>query len=144
MTDVQLIFDALPPPIKAENYDALCQGINPKNEIRDVKSLNHGSCRTIQIYILELNRPVWKEKIQGVEKKWCDLPLKFHTCGRCFEGQVFVSCFVLLFFRILGGFFHPTVSARQWHFGSFLISSDRIPNFPETPFLSGKDSEHSS
>lgn len=69
MTDVQLIFDALPPPIKTENYDALCQGINPKNEIRDVKCLNHGSCRTIQIYILELNRPVWKEKIQGVEKK---------------------------------------------------------------------------
>jgi len=37
MTDVQLTFDALPPPTTTENYDALCQGIHPKNEIRDVK-----------------------------------------------------------------------------------------------------------
>lgn len=37
MTDVQLIFDALPPPTTSENYDALCQGIYPPNEIKVVK-----------------------------------------------------------------------------------------------------------
>lgn len=70
MTDVQLILDALPPPIKTENCDALCQGINPKNEIRTVKCQNYGFCKTFKIYILELNRSVWSENTWGVEKKW--------------------------------------------------------------------------
>lgn len=69
MTDVQLIFDALPPLTKTENYHALYQGIHPQNEIRDVKCLNHGCCKTLKIHSLEVDKFVWSQNIQGVELK---------------------------------------------------------------------------
>lgn len=56
MTDVQLIFDALPSLIKTENYDALYQVIHSKNEISDMKCLNHSSCKTLKENMQFLNK----------------------------------------------------------------------------------------
>lgn len=81
MTDVQLIFDALPPPTKTENCDALCQGIHPQNEVRDVECPSHGSCKTLHMHNLELNRFVWSQNIQEVEQKWFDLSFFFPQPG---------------------------------------------------------------
>lgn len=105
MTDVQLIFDALPPLIKNENCDALYQVIHSKNEISGMKS----SCKTL-------------EENTRFLSKWLSLESKHSVdWSRIVWFLIEIPCLQNVNFAF---FYNPFLSARQWslrHSSSILI-----------------------
>lgn len=117
MTDVQLIFDALPSLIKTENYDALYQVIHSKNEISDMKCLNHSSCKTLKENMQFLNKWLYLDSKHSMDWSWIlcsliEIP--------CLQDVIFFFCFL------------PISLSQAVEFETFILYSNIVQIFSET------------